>query len=194
MTAKKKLAGALGGVAALGATVALTAGTFSYFSDSATVNGASGTVRNGTLSLELLDGAADAPININNAAPGSTVLQTTLSFHNGGTLDGLLRVGFVADGANSEAFDKAVLISVKGVPGLVDNQKYTLEELNGDTVNLAPMYPDRYKSIPITVTIDPAAGNDLQGEEGSFTLKADLVQDSNGAPAPAFPAAPAVAP
>jgi hypothetical protein len=203
MTAKKKIFGALGGVAALGATVALTAGTFSYFSDSGSQES---TVEFGTLGLSMNEGAAQ-PFEIVGAAPGTTVIRPqAVSFGNTGDLQGELRIGFVSEapaGATAEeqsAFEDALLFSFVGI---LDNKTYTLAELEEATqggLRIATLTgegdPEGYdtKGFQMTVAVDPTAGNILQGFEGGFTLEADLVQGDEGgiagSPAPDFPAAP----
>ena len=56
MAINKKFAAIAGGATAIGATVALTAGTFSFFSDSATAGGGANSVQFGTLELSLGEG------------------------------------------------------------------------------------------------------------------------------------------
>jgi hypothetical protein len=200
LTAKKKLAGAFGGVVAIGATVALTAGTFSYFSDSATETGGGGDVEFGTLELTTLDGAAQVPFVIEDAAPGKTVIELTgndnsICFQNTGSLNGVLRVQFVPK-ANPIGFNNAVLIKTAGFSdpaATALNGTHTLAENAKVSENgsvLAPMDKGRIKCIPITVSIAPGAGNELQGVTGGFTLVADLIQDVAGVQAPSFPAQP----
>jgi hypothetical protein len=203
MTAQKKIFGALGGVAALGATVALTAGTFSYFSDSSTQQ--AGTVQFGTLDLVAEEGAATQQFDLPNAKPGDILLaKQDFSFRNAGTMGGELRLAFVptfAEGTTAPqeaAFEDAVLITVAGLPGFINNQAYTLEEVAAKTagglhVGTMSYGDDAYatKGFPVTVTVDPAAGNAVQGVSGGFKIVADLVQgDADGFaefPEPAFP-------
>ena len=115
ITFKKKITAALGAVAVVGASVALTAGTFSYFSDSATIDGAGGNVTMGTLKLDVGNGPNSTPFAITNVAPGATVLDKTITFHNLGSLDGALRLKIVPDPTNSQAFNEAVLIKLGGL-------------------------------------------------------------------------------
>jgi hypothetical protein len=203
MTAKKKIFGALGGAAALGATVALTAGTFSYFSDSNTQQ--AGTVQFGTLDLVAQEGAATQQFDITGAKPGDTLLkQTDFSFRNAGTMGGELRLAFeptFATGTTAEqkeAFEDAVLITVAGLPGFTAGKAYTLEEVAAKTAgglhvgSMSTGNSDRAtKGFPVTVTVDPKAGNDVQGVTGGFKIVADLVQNNAGGfaeyPEPAFP-------
>ncbi|MGH3628821.1 MAG: TasA family protein, partial [Sciscionella sp.] len=112
---KKKIGGALGGVAVVGAAIALTAGTFSYFSDSNTV--ANNTVQTGTLKLSVLNGShAVSPVTLNNAEPGQTGPSKTFCFENDGSLAGNLRVAIVPDASNSGNFNKAVQLHTMGFP------------------------------------------------------------------------------
>jgi hypothetical protein len=211
LTAKKKLAGAFGGIVAIGATVALTAGTFSYFSDSNSQQ--VGEVQFGTLDLVPQEGAASQQFTVSGAKPGDVLLKKTdFSFRNAGTMNGELRISFVpthAAGTTDEqaaAFDDAVLITLAGVPGFVNGKAYTLDEVATATANglrLATLGHGAdndwaIKGFPVTVTIDPEAGNVVQGVQGGFELVADLVQgDADGYaeyPDPSFPAAPATQP
>jgi len=197
ITFKKKVTAALGAVAVVGASVALTAGTFSYFSDSATINGASGNVTMGTLKLDVGNGTNSTPFAITNVAPGATVLDKTITFHNTGSLDGALRLKIVPDPNNTDAFNAAVIIKLDGFgfyPASVGlNGEHSLAydaELTKAGVLASPMFGSkdprailandggRYKSIPITVSIDPTASNALQGATGGFTIQADLLQAS----------------
>jgi hypothetical protein len=216
MTAKKKIFGALGGVAALGATVALTAGTFSYFSDSAQGTGGAD-VTFGTLQLTPLGGAIGKTFTIDNAIPGETVVSTTeddaLCFENSGSIPGLLRLGFVADGpeaggTNSISFNKNVLVTLDGLPassGL--NGEHTLQYVldhSAGGVETVVVNPDKgdpnygdggVKCIPMTVRISGDAGNDLQGATGGFSLRADLLQTNTNdghvvGATPGFPVQP----
>ena len=122
MTAKKKLAGAFGGVVAIGATVALTAGTFSYFSDSATVEGGSGTVDSAPWSSNCRDEAFGRRDHLRgarhdrHAAPGSTrASRPALCFQNTGTMAGVLRLKFVPDARKAQAFNDAVRVEFAGL-------------------------------------------------------------------------------
>lgn len=206
MTAKKKLAGAFGGVVAIGATVALTAGTFSYFSDSATVPGGSAEVTFGTVELSLTngEGSAQTSIPITNAKPGAIVFKSTdaqaICFENTGTMHGVLRLKVVPDSA-SAAFNKAVQIDLAGFNTYQEsfrlNDPISLHDaaaLTAKGVNAAQLYAEGHnKCVPLTVSIDKNAGNELQGVTGSFSIQADLVQQEDNGIYPAdraqFPAA-----
>jgi hypothetical protein len=192
----KKFAAIAGGVTAIGATVALTAGTFSYFTDSGSVDRA---VNFGTLNLNLQQGAAKN-VTIDHAAPGQTVLPTTpMTFYNSGDMDGVARIRFVPTHAPQTtdpakaAYDKAILVTLDGVSDLPlsdrGNNTYSLHELEGDTASglyLATLSHggkkdgNAYKGFAMSVSIDPEAGNVLQGVSGGFKIEADLVQTVNG--------------
>jgi hypothetical protein len=113
---------------------------------------------------------------------------------------GELRIKFVADNPKAKAFNDAVLITVYGVPGFTDGVPTPLTEavkITKDGGHLANTFMEgeddgiMYKGISFAVSIDPNAGNALQGTAGGFTLEADLVQSNDGEPAypaPAFPA------
>jgi hypothetical protein len=194
----KKFAAIAGGVTAIGATVALTAGTFSYFTDSGSVDRA---VNFGTLDLNLQQGAAKN-ITIDHAAPGQTVLPTTaMTFYNSGDMDGVVRIRFVPTHAPetsktlgaAAAYDEAILVTLDGVSDLPvsdrGNNTYSLRELKEDTASglyLATLSHGgkkddyAYKGFGMSVSIDPEAGNVLQGVSGGFKIEADLVQTVNG--------------
>ena len=188
MTAKKKLFGALGGVAALGATVALTAGTFSYFSDSATVNGGSADITYGKLTLALGDSAPAAhAVRAKRVAPGQVIFDKDLSFINTGDMDGELRIGFTGTNPGDATFNHNVQITLTGA-GLPDGT-YRLDDLAAKTTEdhgihvytlSAHAGDESVKGIHMKVTIDPQAGNELQGASGGFTLQADLRQSNGG--------------
>ncbi|MGH3435638.1 MAG: TasA family protein [Sciscionella sp.] len=186
---KKKIGGGLAGIAVVGAAIALTAGTFSYFSDSHTVAG--NNVQMGTLKLSVLNGShAVAPVTLSNAEPGQTGPAKTFCFENDGTLTGLLRVGFVEDTGNGAAFNNAVQLTLAGFPAPVNGTNslafdaantaggvvlHTLTGGNGDA-----------KCVTIALGVDPTAGNNVQGRTGGFKIVADLTQTGDGATTPPF--------
>lgn len=203
MTTKKKVGAALGSAAVVAAAIALSAGTYSYFSDRNTAPDQ--VVTGGTLQLTVGGGGIDAPLNYANVEPGWSSDAETFTYHNNGTLDGRLRIRILPNANNSAACNKDVNIQGAGfdkAPQL--NTKETLAEAYAYTKTgawVADLYGGavtgdgngRYKSVPFTVSVDPAAGNELQGKRCGFKIQADLVQIAHGAEAhqPAFPAAPA---
>lgn len=101
---KKKLGTAVGGVAAVGAAVTLTAGTFSYFSDSHTSGSQS--VTTGTIKV---NGSNVQSIKSDNWAPGETHTQK-YNLKNGGSLKGHLTMGLKASG--NPALKRALKVKV----------------------------------------------------------------------------------
>jgi len=195
LTAKKKLAGAFGGLVALGATVALTAGTFSYFSDSATVQG--GTVGFGALELSTAK-SQFVPLQITGAKPGTTVYygddsqDPALCFENTGDMMGVLQLEIVPDAGNSWQFNSYVDVEFEGYDTYPASD-YILHGANSlaeyqaaGRVNASQMKPttaesDENKCAKMVVSIDKAAPNELQGATGGFTIQATLVQqEENG--------------
>jgi predicted ribosomally synthesized peptide with SipW-like signal peptide len=211
MTAKKKLFGALGGVAALGATVALTAGTFSYFSDTESAGVA--TVSTGTLKLDIFNGKGEAQqtFTVTDAVPGQTVYKSTddqaICFENTGSMTGVLRLQIVPTSGH-EDFNKSVIIDSAGFNTYTESKPlneplslFDAAALTKNGVNVTQLGGtkgnrgdwDLVKCIPLTVSISPNAGNTVQGVTGGFTIVADLVQGNNSdinpvGPKPAFPA------
>ena len=64
----------------------------------------------------------------------------------------------------------------------------------GDAVNgltIATLAPNASRTTGYSFTIDPNAGNALQGQTGSFSITADLIQTDNTPSTIAFPAPPA---
>lgn len=187
MAINKKFAAIAGGVTAVGATVALTAGTFSYFTEAKTVDGAGGKVTFGTLHLTAGSSAGNQAFSIPVAKPGDTVLTSSLGFDNAGNIDGVLKLQVVPDSGNVDSFNNAVQITLAGFGAYnasipLNGQHSLADDAKLGEVNASPMFgakngaPGRHKSIPITVSIDPAAGNDVQGLSGGFTIVATLVQ------------------
>ncbi|GLU47139.1 TasA family protein [Nocardiopsis ansamitocini] len=72
----KKLIAGLGAAVVIGAAVAITGGTYAYFTDSAQT--ADQTISAGDLSLQISQngsGLADFPVKVENAAPGQVYVQ-----------------------------------------------------------------------------------------------------------------------
>jgi predicted ribosomally synthesized peptide with SipW-like signal peptide len=203
MTAKKKVGAALGSAAVVAAAIALSAGTYSYFSDRDTAPDQ--TVTAGTLQLAVGGSGVSSPMHFTNVEPGWVGESRTFTYHNNGTLDGRLRIRILPDASNSATCNQAVNIQGDGfdkAPQL--NTKETLAQAYQYTKNgswVADMYGGkstgdgngRYKSVPFIVSVDSVTGNALQGQQCGFKIQADLVQLGNGADGnqAKFPAAPA---
>jgi predicted ribosomally synthesized peptide with SipW-like signal peptide len=195
----KKFAGIAGGITAIGATVALTAGTFSYFSDSKTVD--AGTVDFGTLTLSTSH-AASAHFAVPNAKPGTVVYNGTdnegedpaLCFENSGSMMGVLQLSVVPKAGNSWQFNKYVKVEFVGYDTYPESKAIlhganSLEQYQAaGRVNAAQLEPSNGRSSDATtkcaqmiVSIDKDAPNELQAATGDFTIEATLVQqEENG--------------
>jgi hypothetical protein len=151
------------------------------------VDGAGGKVTFGSLHLSAGSSAGNQSFSIPIAKPGDTVLTSALGFDNTGNVDGVLKQQVVPDGGNVDDFNKAVQIKLDGFGAYdasipLNGQHSLFDDAKLGLVNASPMFgakngaPGRHKSIPITVSIDPAAGNEVQGLSGGFTIVATLVQ------------------
>lgn len=191
---KKKVGGALGGAAVVGAAIALTAGTFSYFSDQ--THSQPQNVSAGTLSLTVGGQAQSHPLNLTNVEPGYTSQPESITFHNAGSVSGRLRISVQGTGHNSPGFNQSVHLNFSGA-GPVVSGDHTLADDIANTKNGVRVYdlgPGGYKSFNFTVSVPGSVGNELQGDSGGFRIKADLIQLGVGGPADpgaAFPAPPA---
>jgi hypothetical protein len=190
---KKKLGAAGASVAAVGAAIALTAGTFSFFSDQAT--GAPQKVTTGTLELSFY-GSGVKTTDVTDAKPGATFETGDLHFKNTGSIEGLPRLGIT--GISSTQFGKDVQIKFDGVYDLSGksgskddcandwctlNHVRNLTNGSGALVKTPPhgLAGTQSKGISYKLRIRPNAT--LQNESGSFKFVGDLVQDdSSGDP------------
>lgn len=190
MAINKKFAAIAGGVTAIGATVALTAGTFSYFSDSQSLDG--NTVQFGTLKLSPGHGQFK-DFHITDATPGTVVYngtdldgdQPALCFENTGSMYGVLQLKIVPDTGNIQAFNDNVRVEFKGYETYPESTilhgANTLQQYkNAPLANaswVAPKGDDHaLKCATMVVSVDKAAPNELQGVGGGFSIQASLVQ------------------
>jgi hypothetical protein len=195
MALNKKVAGAISGLTAIGATVALTAGTFSYFSDSQSLKG--NTVEFGTLKLAPGHGNF-TDFQITEATPGTVVYngtdnpgeQPALCFENTGSMYGVLQLKIVPDAGNIQEFNDNVRVEFKGYNTYPESTilkgANTLQQYeNAPLANaswVAPAGDDHaLKCATMIVSVDKAAPNELQGVGGGFSIEAKLVQkEQNG--------------
>lgn len=163
---KKKLATAVAGVAMVGAAVSLTAGTFSYFSD--TYKSPDQSVSTGTLKVGV---SAESQINATNFAPGDST-STTLTLTNTGSLDGDLRVSLKDKGGNGVLKD-ALQVCVDSYPcvSLAQAESYT-----NPPFDFGKLGSGDSRTFVITVTLPKDAGNNLQGKTAKAMVEADLSQ------------------
>ena len=168
----KKLATSVGAVAIVGAAVALTAGTYSYFHAEQTVGPQ--TVHAGTLGLGL--GSVNTQVNtldLSNAAPGETY-QGTFSVFNTGTIDGNLSFDITGDAG---ALGNALIVEVDDPS---NHQIVAPRPANSilNTTYQAGILPGTHdaRTYTLKVTFDPNAENDFQNAAAKFSVDASLVQ------------------
>lgn len=161
-TTKKKLGTAGAGVAAVGAAVALTAGTFSFFTDSHSddVKGSTG-----NLSIERSYGGQT---DFGNMAPGDTK-EATYTLKNTGSVDGDLTVSLKDQGGNDDLKD-AIEVSVDG------EGSGTLSEIEGHEVSFGTLDPDESKTFEIkTEFVDNGKDqSDLEDQDVELGINAEL--------------------
>ena len=105
---KKKLATAAAGLVVVGAAVSLTAGTFSYFTDSDTTS--QQRVKTGHLRV---GASLDHPININKVVPGWSA-SNTLTVKNTGNVAGYLTLQVIDNGSDPAMLDAVQLCGISG--------------------------------------------------------------------------------
>lgn len=160
---KKKLGTAIGGVAAVGAAISLTAGTFSYFTDTDTSEAQ--TVKTGNISVgqSIEQGFPDT-----NWSPGDSQ-EATYMVTNNGNVPGDLTLA-VKDAGGNTSLKNALEVSVGN--SLVGSLKH-VEDLGPQHVmTLAPGASQKY-----TVTVHlPNSGNQnsLQNKSASVKVVATL--------------------
>jgi predicted ribosomally synthesized peptide with SipW-like signal peptide len=177
MNNKKKLGAVIGGIAVVGAAVALTAGTFSYFSDSQTT--AAGGATTGTLTLNLgvnQNGTAGA-INATNIAPGWTQTES-FTVTNTGSLDGEAWISLKEAGKSSKALENAMNIDAMGRSVPVS----TAVGMSRNGIDMGKLAAGKSKTYTITFVLPSTAGNDVQGQSLALQIQTDLEQITNGAP------------
>jgi predicted ribosomally synthesized peptide with SipW-like signal peptide len=185
---KKKLGAAGASVAAVGAAIALTAGTFSYFSDSQT--GQAQQVSAGTLKLHLGGTAESNPISLTNAKPGDSSKSRTINFVNKGSVSGEVRIGITGYGGKNCLND--VHLNIPSGANTLNGDNSVSDDITNSKggVRIADLGKGDTKSFAFTVNIPGNVDNELQGKTCGFKIVADLVQiDSSGVVgSPGFPA------
>jgi predicted ribosomally synthesized peptide with SipW-like signal peptide len=185
MASLKKVAAVVGGLAVVSAAVALTAGTYAYFSDSHTVPAE--TVQTGSLRLDIVvdHGGSTGAINFSNAEPGSSQTET-VTFTNSGTVSGYLRVAVRPTVTN--VLEDTLQVQLPGsrpIP-LAQAANYA-----SSGFGMPLLAPGRSVTFPVTVSIPSSVGNEAQGLTAAFDIVADLLQAGDNAPTTApFPAPP----
>ncbi len=163
---KKKLATAIGGVAVVGAAVSLTAGTFSYFSDTATSSPQ--TFSTGTLKI---GGSYQQAISVSNAIPGASA-TTSFTIKNVGTVPGYLSMALLDQGSDP--------VMLKNLSICLDSMGCAplgvAEATTANGYSFGEIDPGSSKTFTVTVTLPDSgvAQNDLQGAQASAAVKATL--------------------
>lgn len=184
MTKNRKLATAAGSVAIVGAAVAITAGTYSYFTDTQTAPNQS--VGAGTLKLSIGGDAVQTPMSASNVEPGWSSGNKTMTFTGAGTLNGKLRL--TATGTGDAAMRQALQVTISG-PNFSGTLPLSqlISAANG-VVLPGTLNPGSTQTYTFSMSIPSDTGNSIQGKSGGFTLKADLLQTSAANNISAFPA------
>jgi len=162
----KKLATSVGAVAIVGAAIALTAGTYSYFHDEQTAGPQ--TVHAGTLKLAI-GGSATSTHDYGNVAPGWSDPET-ITFQNTGSVNGTLTLTGTASGDSPLLSDIEVHVSdPAGVPG------FNLASVNGLSDSF-PLAAGQTLSVTYMLSIPADVENDIQGQNATFSLTGQLEQ------------------
>ena len=196
---------ALTGVTAVASAVALGAGSLAYFSDTQSAPLATVTTGTLTLTINDLTTLTTPLVTaVTNAAPGFSQGSAPLVFKNTGSLPGSLRLHIIPGATNSLEFNQAVQVSFTGlgtpaadaatpaIPSALDGPLTLAQAIavapasvpadaaavpavaNGLTI--ATLAPGATQNAAYSYRIDPNAGNALQGQTGSFSITADLLQ------------------
>lgn len=192
---KKKLATAGGSVAIVAAAIAMTAGTYSYFSDDATA--APNSIKAGTLNVTVGGSAQDVPFNAVNVAPGTGAGSKMLDITNAGSLPGTLTLRLVKDsdtendcGSESErVVDPTCGSDNSGELGsemiITAYDPTWTNQIRSNTVNswasapalnLGQLGSGETKKMPIGTWINAAVNNKIQSDSTSFHFEVRLDQ------------------
>lgn len=179
----KKLAAASGGIALVAAAIAVTAGTYSYFTDTESVGPQ--TVTAGTLNLSVGGSALETSVFAANLAPGAPAVSKTITVDNIGSLDGKLRATAHATGDSNLL--SVARFSISG--GGYNTGEVALSNLNVTNVGVGNLpATDGPQQYTITVRLPDSVGNAVQGKTASFDFKLDLLQSNAPDNTEAFPA------
>jgi predicted ribosomally synthesized peptide with SipW-like signal peptide len=172
---KRKVTAAVGGLAVVGAAVAISAGTYSYFTD--TEGSGTQSVGTGTLNLEVGGTAVSEPFAAKNVAPGWSESKT-FSIENTGSLPGKLRVS-VSNTGDAE-LREATDLTISG-PG-ISPTTVPLSALNASGYVLPSPYELPAGGGPytfdVTLSIPAEEGNAIQGQNAQFKATFDLLQET----------------
>lgn len=180
MTKNRKLATAAGGVAIVAAAIALTAGTYSYFSDQNT-NDPAGT-KAGTLRVAV-DGMRNASkVDVQNIAPGQSVAHR-FTVTNTGSLPGRLYLKLNTTDNVGDILDNALIGHVYDLTGnhnvAYGNPFSSMTRAAFPASDAGVLGPGDSKTFQLNLRFPngaPAHDNLYQGAVTGFSVKARLDQ------------------
>ncbi|GAA3736756.1 putative ribosomally synthesized peptide with SipW-like signal peptide [Spinactinospora alkalitolerans] len=174
---RKKLVAGLGAAAVIGAAVAITGGTYAYFTDSDRTTGQN--VAAGDLSVTVSQsgsGLTDKPVSIDDAAPGRVYLDD-LPGHWG---DDWYRMKVTNEGSVDGEIDSVEIVDLTGgTPNLADRLQIraVIKPTSWEPGNWGP---------PAFEALDAGALSDLPGDEnldaGESTYVYFQIRWPNGTP------------
>lgn len=163
----RKLATSVGAIALIGAAVALTANTYSYFSSDA--HSGTQSVQAGTLTLQM-GGTASQNNTFSNIVPGWSD-QKILTFQNTGSVDGTLTL--TGNALGDEALLNKVNMHITSPSGISDRP---LAQVGGLQESV-PLGHGQMFSVSYTLSVPTTAENEIQGEDASFSVSGHLEQN-----------------
>lgn len=163
---KKKLATAVAGVAMVGAAVSLTAGTFSYFTNT-TDDSASLQAGHLTVGTTL-----DQDINFHDVAPGDPVKVTTITVKNDGTVKGYLSLDLIGKPSDN-VLRNAVQVRFEGLGSWMS---LTEAEANGPIHTSTAIGPNGTYSVKLDLRLPDSHANQnfLQDKQVQATVATTL--------------------
>ena len=190
---KKRISTGLGVAAAAGAALAVTAGTFAYFSDAEA--SPAQTAEAGTLDLTTDGTAVTAPDTV-NAKPGQWSAAKSLKLKNAGTMAGTIKLSVqkTADvengcpeqeiaaepgcwGDSAGELGKYLTVHIQETDG-THRGSWVLAGMGpGATITLpTALNPDATRTVQIKTLVSPHAGNAVQTDKATYVVNATLVQ------------------
>ncbi|MDR7301157.1 TasA family protein [Haloactinomyces albus] len=195
----KKLAAGIGGVTAVAAAVAISAGTFAAFSDSEE-RGVVAT--GGTMDLQVSNSHGDSVfgengiVTIPNSVKPGDSYSATFTLRNEGDVNGDLSFKFVQMSNNEneltepeEGAGDSTAGDAEGNGGgeLLQNLELTaptidgatLAELAGDSRGAGALDADQERTFEVTLEVPQSATSVIQNDTASFKIVANLDQAQN---------------
>jgi predicted ribosomally synthesized peptide with SipW-like signal peptide len=175
-TSRKRL---YAGAAAVVAAAALTgAGTYSFFTDTETVDGQS--VSTGTLTLQAGTAPGSVPIALDNLAPGDPARTTTITLQNTGSLPGRLLLDVIRTDDSDSALADKLRVKVATPRGERPLAQIRGGTLNGnvaqDPADFGVLQPGATRTVVVEVSLPGIVGNEVQGQSVAFEIESTLEQ------------------